>query len=329
LNGCVFSTSLGALPTLKIGLVAPFEGLDRALGYEVLFAVKLAIQERNQNGGLNGYRVELVALNDFDDPADAALQARALRADPDVLGVVGHLSSAASLAALPVYQEANLAVSIPWTVAATGSEIDQAGVVSLAANAGETAARLAAVTQQMGLDKVVKLSDNDIDHLNANLQGIQLETGAVTAGEIVLALQAAGISVPLFGQVEVGSPQLTQVAATAADGLIFVSPGPNPADVAEAAAFSEAYRSLAGFPPGPRAILAYDATQVLLDAIEQAMAAHQTAPTRTAVRSIIAHVRRQGLTGQIAFDAQGWRIDAPVWVYQISGGQYPGRLVKS
>jgi ABC-type branched-subunit amino acid transport system substrate-binding protein len=37
-----------APPTVKIGLVAPFEGEYRSTGYEVLFAVKLALQQRNQ-----------------------------------------------------------------------------------------------------------------------------------------------------------------------------------------------------------------------------------------------------------------------------------------
>ena len=95
----------GAPPTVKIGLVAPFEGLYRATGYEVLFAVKLALQERNGGQGLGGYRVELVALNDFNEPTEAAKQARALAADPDIVGIIGHLSSEATRAALPVYRE--------------------------------------------------------------------------------------------------------------------------------------------------------------------------------------------------------------------------------
>src|SRR5215510_3753097 len=66
----------GAPPTVKIGLIAPFEGLYRATGYEVLFAVKLALQERNEGQGLQGYRVELVALNDFNDPVEARRQAQ-------------------------------------------------------------------------------------------------------------------------------------------------------------------------------------------------------------------------------------------------------------
>ncbi len=103
----------GAPKTLKIGLGAPFEGLDRAIGYEALFATKLALQERNTNGGVGGYQVELVALNDFNEPDEARVQAKALLADPDIFGVVGHLSARTTWEAFPIYQAAGLAVSIP------------------------------------------------------------------------------------------------------------------------------------------------------------------------------------------------------------------------
>ncbi len=324
LAACSAVPGLGAPPTVKIGLVAPFEGLHRPLGYEALFAVKLALQERNQAGGLKGYRVELVALNDFDEPAKAVTQARALIADPDVLGVVGHLSAATTEAALPVYEEAKVAVSVPWTTAAT-NRAD--GAVSIAADLNETEDHLAEVMQATGYTNVIRLASGDeIIPASGDIQAVELVTDGVTAGEIVLTLQNSGISLPVFGQVDVGSPQLLQVAKDAANGLTYVSPGPAPTDI-DAAGFVVSYGALAGFPPGPRAILAYDAANVLLDGIEQAMPANGSPPTRTDVRRIINTVRRRGLSGDIAFDTQGRRIEAPVWLYRIFNEEYPGELL--
>jgi len=54
----------GAVPTVKLGMVAPFEGLYRAVGYDALYAVKLAVREANAAGGVGGYRLEMVALDD-------------------------------------------------------------------------------------------------------------------------------------------------------------------------------------------------------------------------------------------------------------------------
>ena len=77
-------------PTVKVGLSAPFEGLDRDLGYEVLHAVQLAVRERNAGGGVGGrYLIELVALNDFNEADKAVEQARKMAVDPGMLGVLG------------------------------------------------------------------------------------------------------------------------------------------------------------------------------------------------------------------------------------------------
>jgi branched-chain amino acid transport system substrate-binding protein len=145
---------------------------------------------------------------------------------------------------------------------------------------------------------------------------------------MVLALRENGVTQPLFGQIDVGSPQLVQVAEQSAAGLIYVSPGPDPADSNEMTKFVEAYQSMAGFPPGPRAVLAYDAANVLLDAIEQAFCEQGRQPTRAEISAVINKIERRGLSGKIVFDTRGQRVNAPIWVYQISDeGRYPGALV--
>ena len=58
-------------PTLKIGLIAPFEGVHRSLGYEILGAVRLAVQQQNAAGGLNvkgaKRQIELISSDDRSD----------------------------------------------------------------------------------------------------------------------------------------------------------------------------------------------------------------------------------------------------------------------
>jgi ABC-type branched-subunit amino acid transport system substrate-binding protein len=75
---------------VKIGLVAPFEGRYRVMGYEAIYAARLAIREINASGGVNGVRVELIALDDSGDPNMAIEQARKLAIDPQVIAVIGH-----------------------------------------------------------------------------------------------------------------------------------------------------------------------------------------------------------------------------------------------
>jgi len=316
----LFLTSCQATPpTIKIGLVAPFEGIDRELGYEALFAVKLAVQARNAEGGIHGYQVELIALNDFNDPTEAVSQARALLADPEVMGVVGHFSSASTEAALPIYQASHLAVSIPWSIEPPAN---MTGAVSVAATQAETRAKLAAIKMQLGVSQTLTMTRlaDAILHQPIN-QSLQLDTSAVEAGEILATLATPPRHV--FGTVDTGSQQLIQVAGSAANGFIFPSPAPSAADILRITTFVTDYQAITGEKPSPRAILTHDATNILLDSLEQAIN-KENKITRVAVQATIQQITLSGLSGQITFDKYGHRQAAPVWVYKISKLRYPG-----
>jgi ABC-type branched-subunit amino acid transport system substrate-binding protein len=111
-------------PTIKIGLSAPFEGRDRDLGYEALHAVRLAVRQRNEAGGLAGrYFVELVALNDFNEPEQAVIQARKMAVDRDVLGVLGGWSPATASSARAEYER----LGVPFLAPEEGEITSWAG----------------------------------------------------------------------------------------------------------------------------------------------------------------------------------------------------------
>jgi ABC-type branched-subunit amino acid transport system substrate-binding protein len=108
LSACTATTQ----PVVKIGLVAPFEGRYRPIGYEAIYAARLAIREINARGGLAGHRIELVALDDRGEPERAITAARQLMLDPQVVAVIGHLRPDSSDAAMQIYCEAGLPVII-------------------------------------------------------------------------------------------------------------------------------------------------------------------------------------------------------------------------
>ena len=144
-----------------------------------------------------------------------------------------------------------------------------------------------------------------------------LTTDGASTGEALAALSALGWSGAVYGGVNAGDVQLVAVAGAAADGTTLVSPAPAGRDV-QAGGHADL---------GPRAVAAYDATQVLLDAIETA-GRRDGQITRPGVITALATVRHRGLTGDIAFDADGRRVDAPLWLYRIVGAAYPGQLKK-
>jgi ABC-type branched-subunit amino acid transport system substrate-binding protein len=365
LTGCVSRLlelpSLGGTqPLVKIGLAAPFEGLNRPLGYEALAGVKLALAERNATGGVGGYNVELVALNDFNEPDEARLQAEEFAADPAVLGVVTGWTEETARASLPVYRQAGLAVAVPWSVHPELAD-PESGVVLVAADeqraAGVLAEAIAAVSPSrlavvadgpsatlyvesvdaLGMEASVILPPNALDgevtqewvarlvsDREQTPDALIVTTDGALAGEVLLILTVNGWNGATFAGTETGSVHLVGVAGNVADGLVYVSPAPAGHDLSQAE--NNSAQGIKGL--GPRGVLAYDTTSVLLDAIELAIQ-KDGYPSRRGIIAVLPKVRRYGLTGEITFDAAGRRIDAPAWLYNIVDNYYPGRLLST
>ena len=103
LHGCA-----SVAPTLKIGLVGPFEGKNREVGYDVIYSARLAIREINESGGIGPYRLALVALDDGGDVAMAAETAASFVVDPGVMAVIGHWLPGTTAAGEAVYDAESL-----------------------------------------------------------------------------------------------------------------------------------------------------------------------------------------------------------------------------
>ncbi|MCP4417619.1 MAG: ABC transporter substrate-binding protein [Chloroflexi bacterium] len=95
-------------PVVKIGLVAPFEGAQREIGYDAIYAARLAVREINMAGGINGTRVALVALDDGGDEQLAAETAVSLTIDPAIVAVIGHGLVETTAVVTPIYAKAGL-----------------------------------------------------------------------------------------------------------------------------------------------------------------------------------------------------------------------------
>ncbi|MCA9980252.1 MAG: ABC transporter substrate-binding protein [Anaerolineales bacterium] len=107
LVGCAAHPASTA-PVLKVALVAPFEGNHRAVGYDAIYSARLAVREINEQGGIHGQRVALVALDDGGDPELAVQVAESLVQDTAVVAVIGHWQPETTQAAQAIYQQAGL-----------------------------------------------------------------------------------------------------------------------------------------------------------------------------------------------------------------------------
>jgi ABC-type branched-subunit amino acid transport system substrate-binding protein len=273
-------------PTIKIALVAPFEGRFREVGYAAFPALRLALREQIRSGGIGNYQVEFVAYNDNADPAYAARVAHNVVLDERVVAIIGHLRLDTTLSALHVYTDAQMPVVVPDVPA---DRLPDAPFVY----------RLAPATT--ALDAGLSLCHSDATPIDS--EGPQPFRGLVPTHTLAF--------LPDFQ-----SPAAPRLLGTSMSGLCFATPVPYPHDLPAAVQALSGFSEVAGGPaPGPRSISAYDATRLVLQAIRADIDAHGT-PTRAGVAEALKHVAYDGLMGRIAFDAHNSWTAAPVWVYQ-------------
>lgn len=308
-------------PVVKLGLIAPFEGLYRSEGYAALAAVKLAVAQRNAAGGVGGRQVALVALNDDGRAEDAARQAAKLAVDRDVLGAVGPLHLTTARGAGPVLAAAD----IPWVAPVALEAQERPGGFGLFADPAEVGRTAVATLAEQGIaGEAIVYSDQPSAVAAAEAAGrehglatrarppaaaggtAEAPGGVVWLGDasdgaaLVNRLASGGVKPAIVGGPELGSPAF---AGRVADHgpVQWLSSGPPvsalPVD------FVAAYRELAGADPTPQAVLAYDATTLLLDAMAQAAADGML--DRGAVRQALARLGAigwQGLSGLVTWD---------------------------
>ncbi len=176
-------------------VAGPLSGFQANTGQTVAGGVRLMAEQLNRSGGLLGYKVKVVALDDEADSDVAAAVAEqirdALARGERVIGVIGHPNSGQTAAAMAIYKDLPIVVITP-----TASEVGltRQGYRNFfrvnAANDLQAQAGAAYLVNQLGAKKVAVLYNDDP-------YGIDL--GRLVADE----LTRLGASVPLSLQVAV------------------------------------------------------------------------------------------------------------------------------
>jgi branched-chain amino acid transport system substrate-binding protein len=98
---------------IVIGVAAPMTGNLAQIGKQFVDGARLAADGVNARGGIKGRNVVIRVEDDQADPRVAVTVARKFAADETLFAVVGHYSTSACLAAIPVYTKARLATITP------------------------------------------------------------------------------------------------------------------------------------------------------------------------------------------------------------------------
>ncbi len=102
---------------LTVYVAAPLSGFQANGGQTVLGGARLAAEEYNRSGGLLGYKVVIVPLDDESDSDVAVKLANQVKSDlaagKRALGVIGHYNSGQTIAAMDVYKDLPIVVMTP------------------------------------------------------------------------------------------------------------------------------------------------------------------------------------------------------------------------
>ncbi|WP_203908810.1 ABC transporter substrate-binding protein [Rhizocola hellebori] len=323
---------------IKIALVDAQSGQLSSLGAWELKGVRLAMDEWNAAGGINGRQIELGIFDDQGDPTVGTNLARKIAAE-GYIAMLGTAESAVTIAMAPILKESKIpnitsgqspglvAVKSPFLflngpTSTTYDEtlakyiVDTKGIKSIAMitnnggyGKGEHDAFLKALSSR-GVtpldDQVVTTDQKDFSAAlttirQKNPQVVFIGAEEVQSGLIVKQARDLGLTVPFAGAAPQGTPVFVDTAGVAnAEGSIVSSPYLSN-DINDATKkFAAAYKAKFNEDAELHGAKAYDGAQILFTALKNNKGA-----TGEALATAIRGTKHAGLLGNFAFDDTG------------------------
>jgi branched-chain amino acid transport system substrate-binding protein len=323
---------------IRVGVYGDLSGQTSSFGESTRNGVKMAIDEINAAGGINGRKVEVVVEDDQGQPQQASTVVTKLINQDKVVAIIGEVASSNSLAAAPKAQEAKVPMITP---SSTNPKVTQVGdyifrVCFTDDFQGAVAAKFA--TNTLKAKKAAILGDFNSDYSKGMTQyfvqefegaGGQIvarqsytQTDADFKGQLtniraaapdvvfvpgyygqvgVIAKQAKelGITAPLLGGDGWDSPKLFELGGASLDGAYMVNHYSTDDPSPAVQKFVAAYKSKYGAVPDAIAALGYDAMNVLADSIKRA-GTTESAKLREAIAGTKGF---GGVTGSISLNA--------------------------
>jgi branched-chain amino acid transport system substrate-binding protein len=340
--------------TIKIATQSPLSGGQAALGEGIKLGAQLAIEKFKGNLEKLGFKVELVPYDDQAKPDVGVANAKNIIADKDILGVIGHLNSGVAIPSSEVYKEVNLAMISPANtnpvvtdrgyknVFRVCGRDDVQGVVGAEFAHGTLKVKSVYIIHdktQYG-QGVAEFFKADAEKKGIKVLGFEGTEEKSNFDPIITPIKAKnpdliyfggiydqaapffkqarekGVKARFMGPDGMDSSDLTKIAGKAVVGMYYTSVAGPVTVYPKAKEFADEYKKKFGKSPEPFAAQAYDATAILLKAIEAAAQGGKT-PTRDAVTAAIRDVKYSGITGTVEFDEKGDPKKALYFVLQV------------
>ena len=145
---------------IQVGFSGGLSGRHADLCIHGRNGAQLAVEDINATGGVSGRPIELLVRDDLDTPEGARAADREL-IDAGVVAIIGHMTSAQSVAALPVTEEAGVVLLSPTTSTPDLSGLDDHFFRVNPVNSLEARTLARHVYQQRGLSRMAVIYDAD------------------------------------------------------------------------------------------------------------------------------------------------------------------------
>ncbi len=311
--------------------------------------IDLAVEEVNAKGGVNGRPIRIRYLDDHRSGTLGAVVADSLVKDPSVLAVIGHVNSPAFIAAAPLYDGHLVAVSSaatapelsgisPWVFRLVPSDSLSGRAIGQFAAGLKPKARAAILYENdaygRGLSRAFRngfageiVASEPLDEKSERFEPYvaylkQLKTDVVfsvnlerTGLNLLQEAKRQQLSAAFIGgDAWTGIVANPPVAEGAYVGIPFIDTDPRPS----VQAFVARFRTRFGVSPAQDGTMAYDATNLLVQAL--ASGASSRATLRAHLSSLTAQHPYQGVTGPIFFSAGGDPGVTPLVVTRVHNG---------
>ncbi|MCS6879784.1 MAG: ABC transporter substrate-binding protein [Oscillochloridaceae bacterium] len=152
---------LSPRPSYRIGINAEITGTGASIGDLGVRAARLAVEEINAAGGVNGVPLELVVRDCRSDPEEALVQYRLALAEDRLTALIGPFKSAYAVRIVPEHRQARL----PMLIGATNATLtDHGGPFLFRMRPSDrltSAAMTALAVEELGSRRIVIVHDAD------------------------------------------------------------------------------------------------------------------------------------------------------------------------
>lgn len=368
LGALVMGQAMAANQVIKVASLTPLSGGQSNLGEQIKLGAQLAVTEAKARFDKLGFDLQFAPYDDQATPDVGTAAARKIASDKNVLALVGTLNSGVAIPVSSVLKDEHLAMVSPANTANAVTDRGLANMNRIVARddsqgpaAGDYIVNtlkakkvyvlndktaygqgLASEVEKYVRAKGLQVVGSEGTEEKSNFQPVVIKIkalqpdviyfgGIYDQGAVLLKqLRQAGVTAKFMGGDGLDSSEFQKIAGPAAKGALFTTVA-GPASVfPKAGIFARNFKKAFGKDAQGFAVFGYDAANVTLAGIENAIKANgNKLPSRTQVEKAIRGVKVSSLlSGTVQFNSVGDRVTGSLFVVQIQDN-LSGKVVKT